>query len=297
MPVINAELSELNAFLAVADAQSFREAADKLGISQPAVSSRVRRLETKVGLRLFDRTTRRVQLTDAGTRFRERAALTVRDLSALIDDFRDESAMRQGRVIVAVSASIAAVVLPPLIVEYQRRYPKIRVELRETFESAATALAPADVDFAFVSDAIEGPGVRFEHLRTEDFVLFARRGHPIERLHRIGMKDIAGYSVMLPTNSALGALVAARLANESMPPIFPVQSENLLTLLSLVEAGAGLIVLPRLLMARVDLNVVEALDIHDGPAPRRFGLAFRRGRSLSPAARALVRLIQQAHAS
>ncbi len=293
MAVINAEISELEAFLAVAETRSFRQAADRLDVSQPAISNRVRRLEQKVDMRLLDRTTRSVELTEAGTRFKEKAAAAVRSVSGLIDEFRDEAAMKHGHVTVVVSASIAAVVLPPVLVEYQRRYPQILVEIRETFESVLAALDADDVDFAFVSDAIVKPGIRFEHLLIEEFVLLVRRGHPIERLPVITLKDIAQYPVILPASSALGTVVEELFSTRNLPSNFVLKSHNLLTLLSMVEAGAGLIVLPKLLMTRVDLNLVTALDILDGPPPRRFGLAFRRGRSLSPAARSLVRTIQR----
>lgn len=293
MEIINAAISELEAFLAVAELRSFREAGERLSISQPAVSNRLRRLENKLGMRLLDRTTRRMELTDAGVRFKEKASAAVKGVSNLVEEFRDEASMKHGRVKLVVSASLAAVVLPAVLVEYQRRYPQIRVELRETFESVVEALDVSDVDFALVSEAIDRPGIRFEHLYTEEFVLLTPRGHPIERLSQIEIKDIAQYPLLLLAHSAIGAAVADLLEARGFTANVVVESVNLLTLLALAEAGAGLIVLPRLLLARVNLNLVSALQIRDGPPPRRFGLAFRRGRSLSPAARALVRLIQR----
>ena len=108
MAVINAEIPELEAFLAVAETGGFREAADRLDVSQPAVSNRIKRLEAKVGLRLLDRTTRRVELTEAGARFVEKAAVAVRGMSGLIDEFREEAATKHGRIKVAVAASLAS---------------------------------------------------------------------------------------------------------------------------------------------------------------------------------------------
>ena len=291
MAVINAEIPELEAFLAVAETGGFREAADRLDVSQPAVSNRIKRLEAKVGLRLLDRTTRRVELTEAGARFVEKAAVAVRGMSGLIDEFREEAATKHGRIKVAVAASLAAVVLPLVLVEYRRRYPQVRIELRETLDSGLEALKSGDADFAFVSDVIDRPGIRFEHLLTEQFVLLVRRGHPIERLPAITLSDIARYPMMLLANSPLGAAVADSMTLKGLSFDVALESHNVLTLLAMVEAGVGLIVLPRLLMARVDLNLVAARDIVDGPPPRRFGLAFRRGRTLSVAARALVRMI------
>ena len=118
-------LKQVTAFLAVADAGSFTSAAERLKIAQPALSQAVRELEAELGLRLFDRTTRRVELTVAGREFREATARVVGDLDFAIRNARDLASRRRGRIVVAAPPLLAANVLPSAIRDFARDYPDL----------------------------------------------------------------------------------------------------------------------------------------------------------------------------
>lgn len=133
MSLINITPADLDAFLSVAETSSFRQSAQMLGISQPSVSARIQHLEAVLGVRLFDRTTRRVVITDAGERLRGRVERMVLETRALVREFREEQNLQRGSVVVGASPSVAAGFLPAVIGEFQRRWPDVEVVLLDDF--------------------------------------------------------------------------------------------------------------------------------------------------------------------
>src|SRR5262245_20572117 len=124
---INLTTRELNAFLTLAELRNFTRAAARCHLSQPAFSALVRALEDSLGARLFDRTTRSVELTAEGRVLIEPARRLLRDAEAALADVRDHAARRRGRVAIALLPSLAAGWLPPLLAKFHHTYPGIEI--------------------------------------------------------------------------------------------------------------------------------------------------------------------------
>lgn len=122
-------LGEFDAVFAVAREGSFRGAALALGLSTTALSNAVAKLEARVGVRLFNRTTRSVALTDAGRTFVEQAGPALRDLHGAMDTVRAQQATPSGTLRINAFASGAREILSPLVLEFLRRYPTVHVDL------------------------------------------------------------------------------------------------------------------------------------------------------------------------
>ena len=120
-------LVELEAVLAVARQRNFRAAADELGMSASAISNAVIGLEERLGLRLFNRTTRSVGLTEAGEQFVDRIASAVSDIHLAMDVANQQRESPKGTLRINSSAGAARRILRPLIVEYLRRHPDMEV--------------------------------------------------------------------------------------------------------------------------------------------------------------------------
>ena len=127
------DLRHLKTLIAIAEHGSFAAAGDAIGLTQSAVSLHVKALEEDLETKLFDRTTRRVVITDAGQRLRGRVERMVVDMRNLVREFRDEAHLGRGRVVVGASPSVAAAFLPKVIAEFQRRRPGIEVVLVDDF--------------------------------------------------------------------------------------------------------------------------------------------------------------------
>src|ERR1700754_574359 len=131
---MNITLRQIRAFLAVADTGAFARAAERMHVSPSALSTLAKELEEQIGLRLFYRSTRVVQLTEAGAEFRPLARKALDDLEAAVAGSRALAEVKRGRVTVAASIVIAATLLPWVIQSFRQRQPGIQCILKDGFE-------------------------------------------------------------------------------------------------------------------------------------------------------------------
>jgi DNA-binding transcriptional LysR family regulator len=124
-----AGLSDLDAVIAIARRASFRAAALELGMSTTALSNAVGKLEADLGVRLFNRTTRSVSLTDAGRLFIEQVGPALKDIHSAMETARSQQATLSGTLRINAFAMAAREILSPLVMEFLRRYPKVHVDL------------------------------------------------------------------------------------------------------------------------------------------------------------------------
>jgi DNA-binding transcriptional LysR family regulator len=145
---MNIDLADLRAFVAVADVGSFRAASEQLHLSQPALSRRVEKLEETLGFRLFDRTTRKVELNAMGRDFIPRARHVLNEMEAALIGMADVADRLRGQVTVACVPSSVGSFIAQGLRGFQEQFPRIRVRLVD--ESAAEtllAVARAEADF------------------------------------------------------------------------------------------------------------------------------------------------------
>jgi DNA-binding transcriptional LysR family regulator len=238
-------LRQIDAFLAVADLGSFSRAAERLGGSQPGISQAVRDLEQALGLALFHRTTRRVELTPEGAALRDRLS---RGIEALEDAFahaRDLAGLRQGRLRVAAPPMLAATVLPPILTGFARAHPGLIIELADTVAADIPGLLRAgQADLGIGTFAATEPGLERRLLLRDAMTLFCPVDHPLSK-GPVGWSDLAGVPlVALAPPSGLRALMddGFRSAGLVAQPVCTVRQVS--TALALVRAGLGVAVFP-----------------------------------------------------
>ena len=150
--MINWSVREIDVFLALADTLNYRRAADRVHLSQPAVSGVITRFERSVDAKLFDRSTRSVRLTAAGQALLEQALLLRANIDAAAQAVRDVVELRAGRVRMAVLPSLAATAAPAALARFAAAHPLVRVEMRDTLSGPAFDLVRAgQVDFALTA--------------------------------------------------------------------------------------------------------------------------------------------------
>src|ERR1700759_1250605 len=172
------ELRHLRYFLAVAETLHFGRAAAKLGMAQPPLSQQIRQLEEILGAALFERTTRGVTLTPAGTMLRERATATMTRLADDMEQTRRGARGEEGRLTVGFSGSVMFTELPMAIQAYRRTYPRVEVRLREMWTSdQLAALTDGSIDVGFLRDGERRPELAMTALVPEPFHLALPAGH------------------------------------------------------------------------------------------------------------------------
>ncbi len=164
------DLSRLAVFMAVADTKSFRAAGERLGVTRPAVSMALRRLEDSLGVALVQRTTRSVRLTEAGERLRDKAFPALADIDAVFTAIRDRNAPPSGRLRLAVSSIAESFLAGPLFAGFAEAYPQVGLDITVT-----------DDQFDIVAAGYDA-GVRLGELIEQDMIAVRASGDQRQRV-------------------------------------------------------------------------------------------------------------------
>jgi LysR family transcriptional regulator, carnitine catabolism transcriptional activator len=290
MSSMNLKYRQLKAFAMVVESGSFRGAADRLAVTQPSLSALVKELEQDVGVRLFERTTRRCELTQAGRAFHEDMQGALRQLEAAYQYVKDVGKGTRGRLSLAALPSLAAGMVTRALGEFRRTHPGVRIQLTEgKNDEILAAVRQGKAELAVGSMWQPDDELVFRELFQDRMMFVAPSGHPLEKL-RPTLKMVDKYDLILmnagPTQHALQESRITR------PPAFEV--EHLSTAISLVRSGLGISILPSSVKAVLNLDGLVCRPIEGPLAVRRLGLAVRRGSQPSAAAAAFAVLLQQA---
>jgi DNA-binding transcriptional LysR family regulator len=297
---INFELSDLEAFLAVADLRSFQRAAEQLNVSQPALTRRIQKLETSLAVTLFDRTTRSVKLTLAGKSLRGRAQAMLDDALETMLALQDETArfehQRNAIVTIAVVPSATHRILPKAIRMFREAGNTARIRIHDRLANdVAEAVANSDADFGVCSIPSMEPNLDFELLANDRFVLTMRRDHPLAAADRVRWKDIADEKVVLPMKTTGNRmLIDEALARSRQTAPWAYEVRRTTTALGLVEAGIGVAVLPETAIPDDPDAVVMSRPLIGPTVTRAIGVLRSVGRTLTPPAEAMIGFLKTA---
>jgi LysR family carnitine catabolism transcriptional activator len=291
--MINLSLRSVQTFVAVAECGSFRRAAELLNRSQSAVSGSVKQLEDQLGVPLLSRTTRRVSLTAEGRMLLIRSKNALTDLEAVARELRDEVLIRRGRVSFAISPSISASRLPPIIAEYQSRYPEIVVELHEDVAKGMyDRVCAQEVDFAVGPEMDGYRDIAFERIMSDPILVIVPLDYPLAGRTELSLEEIAAWPhLTMPRGTVVRRSLeeAFRSLGLELRPRFEVLHQQ--TLFSMVKAGLGVTVLPSISVpedARPGYRVVRLIN---PKITRQISIITYRGKTLSPPARKCADLI------
>lgn len=291
---INFDLNDLLAFRAVAELSSFRKAAESVHLSQPAFSRRIDKLEQALGVRLLERTTRRVTLTAVGRDFERKVRELLDELDATLLGIRGVAATHMGEVTIACVPSTVYYYLSEVIRRYHVLCPKVRVKVLDAGANevlAAVGRGEADFGLNFIG-AQEGE-LEFKPLVEERFVAACRRDHPMAKLRRVTWAELAEYDfISVGRASGNRVLLDQALAGVRGRPQAIYEAQHVTTMIGLVEAGLGVAAVPAMAMPGPDHPLLVSLPLVEPVVTRKVGLIRRRGRSLSTAAQQLYDLFE-----
>lgn len=282
--VLRVTIRQVESFLAVAEAGNFSRAAARLNLAQSALSQAVKDLEAEIGLRLFDRTTRRVELTEAGREFRDAASKLVDEFGIAIRQAHDLVERRRGRVRIAAPPLLAAVILPRAIADFSQRHPGITVELLDVgTEQIVDSVRKGSADCGLGTFTPGSDGVTQISLVRDKLMIFGNSEKlAVEQIAT--WADLAGQPLIaLTKDSGIRRLVEVgyESAQISCRPAYEVT--HITTALALVEAGLGIAVLPTYALAAVRNPEVRGRALKEPEISREISMIYASGRSRSPA--------------
>ncbi len=285
-------LGQLRVFEAVTRSGSFSAAAQRLGVTPPAVSLQIRELERAHDVRLFDRVGRRVTLTPAGKKLAEYAQRIVAlagDAERALEQTRDFAG---GQLRLLASATSAAYYLPPLLTRFRARYPRIRVALDvANSQRVRERIATLDGDLGMLGFDARHPDLVFALVARDPLVVIVAPSHAWSRRRRISMRELGDQPLILrERGSASRQLVERRLLALGAlgEPAMEIASNEAIK--SAVEMGNGVGLMSAAIVRReVEAGHLRALEVTDARLVRSIYLVHHRERSNSPLVQALVK--------
>jgi Transcriptional regulator len=283
----------LEAFVAVAELGSFSKAAQKLNLTQTALSHRVRKIEADLNTRLLVRTSRDISLTKAGQALLPQVRHQLASLADLYDTTRQTGQDARRRMVFACLPTIASYYLPDLIKAFSDQHRGFQVVLLDQPAGRILDLVKeGEAEFGITIIGATHWDVEVEPLCQEPYVLLVHRQHPLARRESVTAEDLVGEPmVRIRTQSTNRQLVEKSLGDVSKQLDWRFEVQNAATAMSLVASGVALTVLPRLTMHQSPANIV-GLPFSDTDLSRNIGAIKRRGVPLSPPADALLEMIR-----
>ena len=285
-------LKQLETFVAVADSGGFRRAADRLNLSQSAVTAHVKSLEAHLGVPLFHRTTRSVRLTPAGEELLAQASRTLSGVDEIVRRFQAEAAVQRGRVRVSSAPSFAASLLPGILATYRARHPDVVVEVREAYAGEILDAVRTDqADFGIGPMDEAAKDLDAHPILEDSFVAVVSPDHPLASAPNVTISRLARETLLLmPRLSGTRRQLEAAFVNQglALEPTYGMLHHQ--TLLAMAEVGVGVGVLPGVALMGAGTTLCHQLPIIEPEIKRQVGILTRRDHALSPPAAALVEL-------
>ena len=291
------DLPDLQAFNAIANLGSFRAAAQSIHLSQPAISRRIDKLEAALGVKLLERSTRRVSLSAVGHEFARKTQGILDELDSTLLGIEALAVQRTGTVSISCVPSATRYFLPLVMQRFHAQFPKIRIRIHDAHASEVlTTVLHGETDFGINFIGQKEAGIVFKPLLQERFVLACRRDHPLATRRSVRWEELVNHQVLsVGKSSGNRLLMDLELAqlSQRVQPIF--EARHIQTLLGLVEAGLGVAAVPQLAMPRATHNAAAhaliGVALTSPSVKRSLGLISRRATSLSPAAAQLYQFI------
>ena len=284
-------LKQLRAFCHAARLGSVTRAAEALFLSQPAVSLQLGALEGELGVSLFERHGRRLNLTREGQVLYELARPLVDGLDGLEAEFNSRlKGLEGGELNIAAGASTILYLLPQLISDFRRSHPEVQLRLHNVTGKDGLALIRSDeVDLAVGSMLDVPKDIDYAPLYSFDPVLITPLDHPLAKAGEPALEDIAEYGLILPPKRLTTyRLVDLIFQQRKLPYAVALEVGGWEVIKQYVAMGLGISIVTSICITEADR---ERLFVHNMRAyfpPRSYGVVVRKGKYLSPQARAFV---------
>ncbi|MGD9663011.1 MAG: LysR family transcriptional regulator [Porticoccaceae bacterium] len=281
----------LEAFVAVAESGSFSIAADRVHITQPAVSKRIAQLEDILGCRLFDRISRTIYLTQAGQELLPRATKILAELRETRQAIRDLSGHISGSLRIAISHHIGLHRLPPILKEFAGSNPEVSLEVEfMDSEVAYDAVLHGRFEVAVITLAPEPHPRILSHKIWEDpLELMVSTEHPLAQKNPVNIEALSKFPAILPgMETYTGRMIKKLFDNGNFNLNATMATNYLETIKMLVSVGLGWSILPSI-MKDDSLQILTCGKLR---LSRQLGYIQHNEKTLSNAGRAFISLLE-----
>lgn len=290
-------LRQLQGLIAVADFGSFSRAAEKVGVTQPALSASIKELEGVLGAELVERGARGAVLTPAGVEVVNRARRILADAADLADAASSAREPLGGSFRLGVIPTIAPFLLPSALPALRRRFAKLKLYLREDLTvRLVEGLRDRALDAALIALPYEASGIETAVIASDEFLFVGPRNHPLAGRASLAPGDLASEDMLLLEDGHCLREHALSVCGQRASADAAMGATSLHTLVQMVANGLGVSLLPRL---AADAGVARGADVEirsfaEPIMGREIGVAWRQGSARAGEARMLAEAIAQA---
>lgn len=284
------DFEQLRTFLQVCRLRSFSRAAEKLGVTQPAISAQIRSLEKEVGARLFDRDGGKVTFTSAGRLFEPFAEHCLQCQSHIVVAVNELYRSARGEVSVSASEATSLYVLPAVFAQYKKHYTRVNLSIvRAEHLRSLEMVMNREVDFAVMSMPVRDPRLVVKVIHRDEIVLVVSPMHALARRDVVKLDEMLHYPMLLLKQGRQRALINTFFHSSDAQPRIAMEldSSELLKRLICAELGVGF--LPRAnVVDDARAGMLKTVKVEGMRLNRELALIYRKDRTLTHAAQAFV---------
>ncbi|MGB5484612.1 LysR family transcriptional regulator [Parasphingorhabdus sp.] len=283
-------IQDLQTFAAVAECESFSEAAKSLGKTQPSVSNRIKLLEEKLQRQLILRDNKSVSLTDEGRRFQEYASKLITEMAVLHDEFHAKSKQRQSTVRLSLPMMIGTAMIGSVIEQFHQQHPNIKIILEDdTRENCVQHVIDGKSHLAFISSSAIPENVDYKAVASRNCYAITSHDHPLAKNKAASFAEILKYPVLSPDiHMDLRREIQAEAEQRGIKVSLAPEASGVtsyFSLLAMAASGQGVAILTSTLIPPSFMSILGITEIADCQFTRTFGLVTAKGRKLSPSAK------------
>lgn len=285
----------IQAFVVIAELGGFNKAADQLHITQTALTRRIQKLESYLGLKLIDRTTRHVELTAVGREFLPQARAIVGEMTSAISHLKDMSLHAKGSFSLACIPSLTVSMVPKLIQQYANAYPDNRIRILDaTSSEVRKAVLNHQAEIGLALQGEKHPDLIETSLFDDPLVFICQDTHPLRSKKLLTWSDMRDADLIVVSSlTSTRVLMDYQLAKHGIHLNGNYEVRHHATAINLVAAGVGCAILPSSTLNDGERPHIHKIPLKDPAVKRKVTLLRHKNTSLSPAAEAFFKLIQK----
>jgi LysR family carnitine catabolism transcriptional activator len=280
---------QLLAFRLLSQSNTFAEAAEKMHLTQPALSTAIKNLETELGGNLFSRSTRKVTLSPEGREFLPVALRLLNDWDEALGDMQNLFAMHKGKLAIAAMPSFASSQLPEILSRFHQHWPNIKIAVQDVVMEvviAAVIEGRAEIGFTFENEQLEG--LEFFPMFTDQFIAVLPESHVLSQYSILSWQQLAAYPfIAMNRGSSIRRWIEDYINRSALNLNIVIEAGQLATLGQFVKCGLGVSVVPGLCEQQMLSKGLVCRPISDSGMLKRVGMLKSSRVSLSVAAQTL----------
>ncbi|MFB5281722.1 LysR family transcriptional regulator [Peribacillus sp. Hz7] len=278
------EWQQLEYFRVVAKTEHFRKSAELLAISQPALSRSIHKLEEELGVTLFERAGRSVQLNKFGRLFLKRVESGLNEISIGIQEINQLKNPYTGNVSLAFLQTLGITILPEIISSFNKQYPHVEIQLYQNKTlSSIQQLLNREVDLCLISSFEHNPNITWHPLMDEELFLYVPANHRFASKSSVALSELSDDNfISFKKGLGMRGVINNFCEKAGFTPRIKFEGEDVSTLAGLVSSGLGVTIIPA--FHGISSNKIKQISISKPYCHREIGIAWLNGHTLSPSA-------------